>query len=374
MAIGVDSSTTPASYAIQITQNKFSNIGLNGLGINSIGTGYRIVDNYFYNCGTVATGANIGSAIELRGVQQSLVANNVIKDGQYSTAGSVDGLRLEYNTENTTQVSGVSVTGNTIQNVSGYGIRVQFAKNCDISGNTLIGASTCNDAIGLLGDTTAATNKTTANVSVTGNVISGWVGYAGVAILGSDAAIPVANCTISGNAISGGGNGVRHYLGQDNIISGNTITGTSGVGILVGSGTGAVIATNVVAACSATGVQASGGTKGVICGNSVRNNSTYGIFVSSGATNYVVNANTCRDNPSANYSINDASTVQLTMDSNGVAFFNLAAPASQTTGFGTPTGPSRVANFPGATATLGQTSGALADLIATLKSYGLLGN
>ena len=373
MAIGVDSATLPASFAVEISGNKFSNIGLNGLGINSTGADYRIVNNLFYNCGTVATLANIGSAMELRGVQRSLISNNVIRDGQYSSAGAVDAIRLEYNTELTTQVSGVTVSGNTIQNVSGYGIRVQFALNCDISGNTLVGAATCQDAIGILGDTVAGTNKTSSNISVAGNTISGWIGYSGVAVLGSDAAIPVVNCTISGNAISGCGYGVRHFVGQDNLITGNAIKSSANQGIYHGSGVGTLVAANVVDSGSATGVQIAAGSKGIVSGNSIRSNATYGLFLTSGATNWVVSGNTIRDNTTANYSINDASTVQMTLDGNGIALFGLASPAAQSAGFGAPTGASRLINFPGGTATLAQTSGAVADLLAVLKSYGLIG-
>ena len=43
-------------------------------------------------------------------------------------------------------------------------------------------------------------------------------------------------------------------------------------------------------------------------------------------------------------------------------------------GWGTPTGGSVVANFPGASATLGQTSEALAELIANLQSAGVIGS
>lgn len=50
-----------------------------------------------------------------------------------------------------------------------------------------------------------------------------------------------------------------------------------------------------------------------------------------------------------------------------------AAPVAQSAGFGVPTGAARIAAFPGATATLAQTSGAVADLITVLKSFGLLG-
>ena len=62
---------------------------------------------------------------------------------------------------------------------------------------------------------------------------------------------------------------------------------------------------------------------------------------------------------------------QTTGGANAVSFFG-AAVAAQPTGFGTPTGAVRTANFPGATATLVQTAEAVADLITVLKTYGLL--
>jgi hypothetical protein len=52
---------------------------------------------------------------------------------------------------------------------------------------------------------------------------------------------------------------------------------------------------------------------------------------------------------------------------------NNTAPPAQVTGFGTPTGTGVIANFPGATATLAQTSQAVAELIQDLKAFGLYG-
>jgi hypothetical protein len=46
---------------------------------------------------------------------------------------------------------------------------------------------------------------------------------------------------------------------------------------------------------------------------------------------------------------------------------------AQVSGYGTPTGNTRVANFPGASATLAQTSAQVAQLVADLKTHGLLG-
>lgn len=52
---------------------------------------------------------------------------------------------------------------------------------------------------------------------------------------------------------------------------------------------------------------------------------------------------------------------------------NNATPPAQVTGWGTPTGPVVVANFPGASATLVQCSNAIAKLITDLKAFGLYG-
>lgn len=52
---------------------------------------------------------------------------------------------------------------------------------------------------------------------------------------------------------------------------------------------------------------------------------------------------------------------------------NNATPPAQVTGWGSPTGASVIANFPGATATLVQCSNVIAKLISDLKAFGLYG-
>lgn len=47
---------------------------------------------------------------------------------------------------------------------------------------------------------------------------------------------------------------------------------------------------------------------------------------------------------------------------------------NQTTGFGVPTGNSVISNFPGATATLAQTSASVSEILTILKSLGFIGN
>jgi len=57
----------------------------------------------------------------------------------------------------------------------------------------------------------------------------------------------------------------------------------------------------------------------------------------------------------------------------GAIGVNGNAPPAQSTGWGTPTGGAVIANFPGATATILQTSEALSQVLTVLKSLGFLG-
>lgn len=72
------------------------------------------------------------------------------------------------------------------------------------------------------------------------------------------------------------------------------------------------------------------------------------------------------------YNSGDFSTLGRMMGTTFLSYGTQVVGA-QITGYGTPTGGSKLANFPGATATLVQTSKALAQLIVDLKTHGLLG-
>jgi hypothetical protein len=353
IGIFVGNVSTSSSYAVNIFNNTINNIGLNGIGVNCFGTDIAIYDNLIYNCGIIASGANVGGGIEYRGATQGRISDNIIRDCQYSTAGTCDGIRIEYATEGATQqVSYVSVNGNVISNVSGFGIRGQYILNCSITGNTLIGAATCSDGITLLGDNT--TGKSSNNNSITGNSIVGWASNASVNISGASATFCVGN-VVSGNSMKTGNNGVSITNGNDNLVTGNNLQGFSGLGLVQYSGTGNAIIGNVIANGTASGLLISGGTKTVVTGNDVRANSSAGIIVNSGATYTVINSNTSRDNGTNQYQISDATTVQLTMDTNGVAFFGLATPSAKQT----------ITGSKGANA-------ALTSLLTALSGYGLI--
>ncbi len=100
----------------------------------------------------------------------------------------------------------------------------------------------------------------------------------------------------------------------------------------------------------------------------------YGVNAS---TNGLFNIRSARSDGSNELIIANFNGTTLTLDqpvihTGGLGVFGTTPPAKPT-GFGTPTGASRVSNFPGASATLTQCSGAIADLITLLKATGLIG-
>ena len=68
-----------------------------------------------------------------------------------------------------------------------------------------------------------------------------------------------------------------------------------------------------------------------------------------------------------------ASNGAVNIAGGGYSYSGTKVVGAQVTGYGTPTGASRLSNFPGASATLAQTSAQVAQMITDLKAHGLLG-
>lgn len=103
------------------------------------------------------------------------------------------------------------------------------------------------------------------------------------------------------------------------------------------------------------------GTGHVVVGNTITNCAIAGLF--DGAADFW----TAADNMDAT----TTNTFAITNSASG-AYYYLMNIGQKSTGWGTPTGAAKIANFPGATATLTQCSQTVAQLITELKSTGLL--
>lgn len=101
-----------------------------------------------------------------------------------------------------------------------------------------------------------------------------------------------------------------------------------------------------------------------------------GLFSSAGNPDGLNLVRTLRPAADATYNLGDATFrfAQLFLSQFGsVNINNLQVVGPQIGGYGVPTGAAKLANFPGATATLVQCSGMIAAIVADLKTHGLLG-
>lgn len=109
----------------------------------------------------------------------------------------------------------------------------------------------------------------------------------------------------------------------------------------------------------------------------------YGVYIN-GGTGHIVSSNMFKNCAIAGYIDGSAdywtaignvdgtntNTFPVTNNSTGTRFF-LANLGRQSTGYGTPTGAAKIANFPGATATLTQCSNMIAQIVSELKERGI---
>lgn len=165
--------------------------------------------------------------------------------------------------------------------------------------------------------------------------------------------ILVNNGTDNVNAISIDGN----FIGQ-NIAPSSAYTITTGISLTGSAGGNNATVINNTIFTVAPGV----------C--------TTGINISAAWTGTALINNSISGNVTTAITDNGTRTWQASagnITAKGQIAINGAATPIQQTGFGTPTGSGIIANFPGATATLGQTSQTVAEILLVLKAQGILG-
>jgi hypothetical protein len=179
---------------------------------------------------------------------------------------------------------------------------------------------------------------------------------------------PAAGTAISATAPSAAVP-VFNFIGLDNSNIGFFRAGGTNGGNVVFYDTGASAARGYIGF----------GPGGILPGGAITD---FGLSAGAGGTVRITRAN-----ESANaFAVGPNGNVTIAAPSSGVALavtgtatissglgVNGASAPAQVTGFGTPTGSSVVANFPGATATLVQTSETVAEILTVLKAAGIIG-
>ncbi len=259
-------------------------------------TGNRISGcSYTYTGGLSAVAWGIAYG-EL--AQDCVIANNIIDGvaGDTVAAGILISTSPSQDDEDT---STVVVSANTIRSVTGasgraHGVLVQAGDtdttDVSIQGNVI---SDCEDGISFECDASAATLGYVRGVSVIGNTVTDVTEF-GVwtANVSSSGSIPLLDAVISGNVIRGSGSHGMSLHIENSVIAGNKIDDAGGVGLslLTGSERLTISGNNITNSVS-DGVQGAFADS-MFIGNVIMNNglgggTTYALRITTGGNNLI---------------------------------------------------------------------------------------
>lgn len=171
------------------------------------------------------------------------------------------------------------IADNTISGC-GSGIRIRSIISADAA-----------DSTNLAGVVTNA-SQTMSNVAITGNTITGGGSYDDAILLFGESTGRIVGAEITGNIIDTVGaseNGIRVQYADQYTVATNTIRSVGGTGISQEQVTGGVVGPNRIYSVGASGISCDTGTGIQIAGNTVREAGVNGIHVLSGSDIQVQN-------------------------------------------------------------------------------------
>ncbi|WP_113637115.1 right-handed parallel beta-helix repeat-containing protein [Nubsella zeaxanthinifaciens] len=224
---------------IHVIENILTEIGLNGIAANNNGNNINISDNKIINFGKLATSKNIGGGIEFRGGYNSKINRNIIHSTDAGDLGSNDAIRIENSSENDLAVKDIEIYKNSLSNISGFGIRLQFVSEALVSNNSISNSKA--GGILLLGNDKL--KHSSNNNHIIENSIKNIADQFAIKIEG-DSKMICNNNLVKNNSISYCRDGVTIYNGNNNDIFYNSFYQLSGSAIYHYSGFGNKIREN----------------------------------------------------------------------------------------------------------------------------------
>lgn len=213
------------------------------------------------------------------------IVNNVIKNVNDTSGTWGDGIRVIGAKDR--QLTGVTISGNTISSTSRYGIYASYAKGIQVIGNNKL-TSTQKDAI-LIGGC--------QNALVQSNTITSPKGCGIKISLGLDEKTNSSGSKAINNTIKtakGTSNDAAVYVYKSPkcLVSGNTITSPNGDGVKVTTGcTGTIVEKNSITSPTVNGVTAYSSKQVNITDNNIITPKKDGVNVNTKSTSAVISGN-----------------------------------------------------------------------------------
>lgn len=203
-----------------------------------------------------------------------------------------------------TRHKGIRITDNTFEGCLQYAIVDYAYDDTVIADNTIYGcgagirirsiiSADAADSTDLSGTVTNA-SQTMSTVAITGNTITGGGSYDDAILLYGETTGRIVGATVTGNVIATVGspeNGIRVQFADQYTITGNTIRAVGGTGISQEQVSGGIVTGNRVYQPSASGISCDTGTGMQISGNTIREAGVNGIHILGGSDVQVQNNN-----------------------------------------------------------------------------------
>lgn len=202
----------------------------------------------------------------------------------------------------------IHIEGNSFEGCLQYGIVAYAYDSAVIAHNTMLGCGSGIRARTIISTDAADSTNTSGvqtnasqvmkNLTITGNTITGGGSYDDAILLYGESTGRIVGATVTGNVVDtvgGTENGIRIQYADQYTVTGNTIRAVGGTGISQEQNTGGVVGSNRVYSVTGSGISCDTGTGIQITGNTVREAGVNGIHVLSGSdiqvqSNYVKGA------------------------------------------------------------------------------------
>lgn len=286
---------------IKIQNNRFENIADYAV----LATNYRnssIAGNtmvnvgagiYFCNVQTLGRMVTPTPALKFNTDSQSRIEKNAITLKAVNQTVNRCGIRAEGD-EGDYIIRNLTITGNTINGATGgHGILGNYMKDCTITGNAVTGGKN------LSKDYKGIRLTASANVQISGNTVKNMSDH-GIAVTDKSQNCPIQKNIVSGN--QGAGIIVTENSNGCN-ISGNQSSGNKGSGISVSGSEGCNISGNQSSSNQGTGISVSKSNGCNISGNRVSANKGSGISANGSSAAMAVSKNTVEKNSKYGISI-----------------------------------------------------------------------
>ncbi|MFF8473876.1 right-handed parallel beta-helix repeat-containing protein [Streptomyces sp. NPDC015414] len=229
----------------------------------------------------------------------STPSRNILVDGCYfgtsSRCGKFGRAVGSHTLANGQYYYGIQIVNNRIDGTLQEGVRGYGWRRAVIANNVISGTGKSGIWIGIPDPSNAGYTALSYDISISANTVTAAGTDSAIRVIGYSGA-NIAQTTINGNSINGGGsgdaNGIHVEYCDSPVVSGNTLASVQSTGIFNYNSNSGTITGNTVRAPGSNGINVSGSAGTVVSSNHVRDTAAnHCIFVGNSSSDFLITSN-----------------------------------------------------------------------------------